>query len=175
MQEENLVFHPDIEGILDVGVIVPSCFENPLKEESARFLQDVLVGRKKALIPISAVLGAYHILTSYLGVSRMSAKDVLSGLLETGSDALYHGISIDLASRSLDYAVAYNVESWDGYLIALARKSGAKVLFSMDEELAESLKKEEGGLVVATNPFTADKVKQYHKFLERKEKATTQK
>ena len=164
MQEENSVY----EGVLDVGIVVPSCFENPLKEESVAFLEEVLLMKRKALLPTSAVLGAYHIVTSYLGVGRMSARSVLSELLRTQSEVLYPSIGPDLASAALDYALAYGVESWDGYLIALARKFGAKVLFSMDEELGESLKlQKEADLPSVVNPFTARKVREYHNFLKR--------
>ena len=165
MQKES----SDYEGVIDVGVLVPSCFENPLKEESVNFLQDVLLGRRRALLPISAVMGAYHIVTNYLGVSRVSAKNVLSELLRTRSEALYPEIGMDLASTALDYAAVYGIESWDGYLVALARKFGAKVVFSMDEEMGESLKEqEEAGFPVVVNPFTMTKVREYHKFLEKR-------
>src|SRR5208283_2160471 len=170
MQEESLEYDQrDVEGVVDVGIVVPSCFENPLKEESVNFLQDVLLGRKKAILPVSAVIGTYHIVTSYLGVSRVSAKSVLSELLKTRSEALYPEIGTDLASAALDYAAMYGIESWDGYLVALARKFGAKVVFSMDEELGESLKrKREAGFPVVVNPFATRKVGEYHKFLEKK-------
>ncbi|MGI0080414.1 MAG: hypothetical protein ACRECH_12420 [Nitrososphaerales archaeon] len=162
MHEESLGFQ-QFEGVPDVGVIVPSCFENPLKEQSVNFVHDVLLGRRKALLPVSAIIGAYHIVTSYLGASRVSVKGVLSELLKTRSGALYHEISTDLASIALDYAAARRIESWDGYLVALARKFDANLLFSMDEELGDTLDGE--GLIVV-NPFAADKVRQYHKFLE---------
>ncbi|MGI0081497.1 MAG: hypothetical protein ACRECH_17995, partial [Nitrososphaerales archaeon] len=45
----------------------------------------------------------------------------------------------DLASIALDYAAAHRIESWDGYLVAMARKFDAKLLFSMDEELGDIL------------------------------------
>ncbi len=110
MQEENLGSR-HTEGIVDVSVIVPSCFENPLKEESISFLQDVLHEVRGALIPTSAIVGAYHIVTSYLGVSCVSAKSVLEELSKTDSPMLYPEITIDLASSALEYAIAHNIES----------------------------------------------------------------
>jgi len=44
MQEEN---SGSVEGVLDVSVIVPICFENPLKEENVEFLKEVLLGKRK--------------------------------------------------------------------------------------------------------------------------------
>ena len=62
MQEESSVY----EGVLDVSILVPVCFSNPLTEDSINFLQDVLLLRRKALLPVTAVVGAYHIATNYL-------------------------------------------------------------------------------------------------------------
>jgi len=170
MQEESLESdRREIEGVVDVGVLVPSCFGNPLKEESVNFVQAVLLEKKKALIPVTAVIGAYHIVTSYLGVSRVSAKSVLSDLLKTRSEALYPEIETDIASAALDYAAMYRIESWDGYLVALAQKFGAKIVYSMDEELGERLKEQKAaGFPIVMNPFTTRKVVEYHKFLEKK-------
>lgn len=165
MQEESSAY--DIEGVVDVGIVVPLCFENPLREDSVSFIHDVLLGSRKALIPITAVIGAYHIATNYLGVPRLSAKNVLSELLMTRSEAFYSEIGRDIASMALDYAAVYGIESWDGYLVALTRKLGLRVVFSMDEDLGEILKKEkEIGLPAVVNPFTRKKVLEYHKFLE---------
>lgn len=87
----------------------------------------------------------------------------------TGSNSLYAEIDAGLASTALDYAAVYGIESWDGYLIAIAKKFGARVVYSMDEVLTVRLKEQkEGGLPVVLNPFTTRKVGEYHKFLERK-------
>ena len=165
MQEESSGY----EGVVDVGVLVPPCFDNPLKEESVDFLRNVLLARVRAIIPVSVVVEAYHVVTNYLGISRLSARSVLLNLLKTESRAFYPEIDTDLASTALDYATTYRVESWDGYLIALARKFGARVIFSLDEELGETLKlQKEPELPNVVNPFTASKVREYHKFLEKR-------
>ena len=112
MQEESLEYDQQgIEGVVDVGIVAPSCFDNPLREERVKFLRAVL----------------------------------------------------------LDYAAVYDIESWDGYLIAIAKKFGARVVYSMDHVLSERLKEQkEAGLTVVVNPFTTRKVGEYHKFLEKK-------
>ena len=165
MLEESLVY----EGIVDVGILVPSCFDNPLREESVNFLNDALLLQRKVLLPVTAVIGAYHIATNYLKVSRVSAKSVFSDLLKTRSEALYTELMPDIAAAALDYTATYNIESWDGYLMAVARRFGAKIVFSMDEELGETIKsRKEVGLPAVVNPFTTSKVREYHKFLEKK-------
>jgi predicted nucleic acid-binding protein len=164
MQEESSGY----EGVIDVGVLVPCCFENPLKQESIDFLQETLLEKRRVLLPVSAVIGAYHIATNYLGVSRVSAKMVFTELLRTGSKALYQEIGSDLASNALDYSATLSVDPWDGYVVALATKFGANVVFSLDQELGEHLKEQkEVGLPVVVNPFRAKKVREYHRFLDK--------
>jgi hypothetical protein len=69
--EENLAY---AEGIVDVGAIVQSYFENPLKEQSISLLADAISRRRRLVIPVTEIIGAYHIATKYLGVPRLAAK-----------------------------------------------------------------------------------------------------
>ena len=151
--------YPD--GVVDVGIIVPTCFENPLKEHSTAFLADVLNQRKKAAIPVTAIIGAYHVATRYLRVPRMTVKKTLGGILRTGSPALYGHVSSQTAQDALDYASTYGIEAWDGYLISLARSLRSTVVFSLDEELHKVRE------ITLVNPFPREDVKRYHDFLEK--------
>ena len=64
MADEKVQFGKDrVEGVVDVGLIVISHFENPAKGVALEFLSDVLKWRKKCIIPVSTILGAYHVLT----------------------------------------------------------------------------------------------------------------
>ena len=150
------------EGVVDVSIIIPSCFENPLKAHSIDLLADVLTQNKRAIIPVSALLGAYHIATRYIRVPRMTVKKIFEGILRSGSPALYPHIIPQTALDALDYASTYNIESWDGYLISLARGLGSTVVFSLDKELARVRE------ITVVNPFPQDEVERYHKFLESK-------
>jgi predicted nucleic acid-binding protein len=156
---ESLAY-PD--GVVDVGIIVPSCFENPLKEQSTVFLADVLSQSRRAAIPVTSVIGAYHIATRYLRVPRMTVKKVLWGILGTGSPALYGQVSPQTAKDALDYASIYGIESWDGYLISLARSLRSTVVFSLDEELKKVRE------ITPVNPFPKQEVELYHEFLKEK-------
>ena len=159
MQEENSACP---EGIVDVSIVVPSCFENPLKNHSITFLSEVLKQEKRALIPVSAILGAYHITTRYLRVPRMTAKKILEGILKSDSSALYPNISTHIAIDALDYASTYNIESWDGYLISLARSVGTTVIYSLDRELSKVKE------AIIVNPFPQNAVERYHRYLNSK-------
>ena len=147
------------EGVLDVSILVPACFENPLKEHSVDFISQVLTREKPVALPVSAILGAYHITTRYLGVPKIAAKRVLEGILRTESPSLYPSISPKTALDALDYALAYNVESWDGYLISLTRNLGSTIIYTLDEELSKVRE------ITVVNPFPGDAVKQYHSYL----------
>lgn len=155
--EENLA---SVEGVADVSVIVPICFNNPLRQHAVDLLSDILSQRRRAIIPVTSVIGAYHIATRYLKTSRLIVKKILGGLLRTRSPSLYSHVAIELAVDALDYATVYNIESWDGYLISLARSSGAAVIYSLDKELSKIKE------VTVINPFPEEKVREYHNFVK---------
>ncbi|MDJ0270530.1 MAG: hypothetical protein NXY59_08295 [Aigarchaeota archaeon] len=150
------------EGVVDVSIIVPTCFENPLKERSINFLSEVLLQKRRVALPVTAVIGAYHIATRYLRIPKLSVKKVMQGILTTRSPALYPRVTPEIAEDALDYAAAYNIESWDGYLVSLTRSLGSTIIYSLDAELSKVKE------ITVVNPFPQEKVKQYHRFLEKK-------
>ena len=156
--DESLVYP---EGVADVSIIIVVCFENPLREQGISFLSDVLAQKRRVIIPISAIICAYHIATTYLKASKIPVKKVLDGILATRSPALYPQITTDLASSALEYAAYYKIESWDGYLISLAKSLGTSTLYSMDKQLSKIKE------INVINPFPEETVKKYHEFLKK--------
>ncbi len=156
MLGESLV---QVNGVVDVSIVVPICFENPLRRFAVEFIARVLELEEKALIPVTAVLGAYHIATRYLKTPRRLVKKILTGLLETRSPALYPQIPIRLAAEALDIASSYRIESWDAYLVALARSHNARYIYTLDkgfERIPE---------IMARNPFPEKLTRQYHEYV----------
>ena len=80
--------------------------------------------------------------------------------LNTKSRAFYADILITTAIDAIDYAAVYNIESWDGYLVSLARKFGTKIIYSIDKRIQ---KVEE---ILVVNPIPEDSMKEYHKFIK---------
>ncbi|MEM3078497.1 MAG: PIN domain-containing protein [Nitrososphaerales archaeon] len=150
-----------IEGVMDTGLIVVAHFKNPAREGAFNFLKDALAWRKRILIPVSAILGAYHIMTEYLGINETLACKALTKTLETKSLAFYKDISVDSALDALTYALAYKIESWDGYIIHLAKVHGAPIVYSFDRELARRVKE-----VTVLNPIPANVFEKYNKWME---------
>lgn len=153
-------YHPD--GIVDVSIIVVSLFRNPLEEEAVKFLTDVLLRKRRAAIPITAVLGAFHIATRYLKLPMVSVKEKLVKMLETESPAFYPHVSLRDAINAIEYAVLYEIHSWDGHTIELAKNIGNNIVYTLDREL-ERVKD-----IVVVNPFPKDLVKRYHDYIERR-------
>jgi len=149
-----------INGIVDVSILVIAHFDNPAKIHALKFLRSVLKLDIRALIPTTAFIGAYHILTNYLKVPRKLARDALIFTLNTKSRAFYEDILITTAIDAIDYAAVYNIESWDGYLVSLARKFGTKIIYSIDKRIQ---KVEE---ILVVNPIPEDSMKEYHKFIK---------
>ncbi|MEM1558424.1 MAG: PIN domain-containing protein [Candidatus Bathyarchaeia archaeon] len=152
-----------IEGIVDTGIIVIAHFKNPARDEAFNFLKDVLLWRRRALIPVTTIMGAYHIMTEYLGVDRTSVYKALRKTLETRSPAFYGDVSVDSALDSLTYALAYKIESWDGYIVHLAKAHKASIIYSIDEDLARKVKE-----VNVINPIPADVFGEYNEWIKEK-------
>jgi len=149
-----------IEAVADVSVILPVCFQNPLKKLAVEFIREALMLEKKIVLPITAILGAYHIATRYIKASRHDVKKILVELLQTRSPALYPHINVDVAVDSLDIASIYNIESWDGYIISLAKTLRAKTIFTLDKKMRKA-----AGIRVET-PFPNHAVKEYHEYIK---------
>jgi predicted nucleic acid-binding protein len=60
----------------------------------------------------------------------------------------------------LEYALAYKIESWDGYIVSLAKNHGAVIIYSIDGELAKRVKD-----VEVINPIPGDVMRKYHDFV----------
>jgi len=91
----------------------------------------------------------------------MTVKKVLTGILRTGSPAIYEHVSPQTAQDALDYASTYLIESWDAYIISLARSLRSTVVFSLDEELRKVRE------ITLVNPFPREEVERYHDYLEK--------
>jgi len=157
MSKEN---SGSINGVVDVSIIVVSHFENPIKIHALNFLKKVLSFKIRAVIPTTAFIGAYHILTNYLKVPRKIAGDSLRRTLSIKSKAIYEDISRNDAIEAIEYAIIYKIESWDGYLISLAKKLGSNIIYTLDKKLS---KVEE---IIVVNPIPKDDLIKYHKFIK---------
>jgi len=115
----------------------------------------------KALIPTTAFIGAYHILTNYLKVPRKDARDALILTLSTKPKVIYEDVSIIDAINAIEYAAIYKIESWDGYIVSLAKKFGARTIYTIDKRLR---KVDE---IFAVNPIPEDVIRKYHEFIKK--------
>ncbi len=126
-----------IEGVVDTGIVVLAHFDNPARAEAARFFLSVLRWERRCLIPVTAMIGAYHVMTRYLGVDEEAARRALTLSLETRSPAFYEDVDIETAMNALRLAATLGVESWDGYLLQLALMFDAPIIYSIDKTLAK--------------------------------------
>lgn len=154
------------EGAIDAGIVAIAHFSNPAREAAFQFLKEALRWERKCLIPVTAVLGAYHIMTRYLGVEEVPACRALTKTLETRSPAFHEDIGVDSAIDSLTYALSYRIESWDGYIIYLAKRFRAPILYSADQELARKIRE-----LRAINPIPPDAFAEYNRWLSERFKA----
>jgi len=102
-------------------------------------------------------------MTEYLGVEEVSAYKALTRTLETRSPALHPDLSIDQTIDALTYANGYHVESWDGYIIALAKEVNAPLIYSIDENLSTKLKE-----IHVINPIPREEYDSYNQWLRQR-------
>lgn len=150
-----------IEGIIDTGIIAIGHFENPANKSVVDFLSNILKWKKKCKIPTSSFLGAYHIMTEYIGVDRVAAHRALTRTLEVRSPAFHEDISIELTVDALTNANGYRIESWDGYIVALSRLYNSPIIYSIDKELMRKVKE-----VRVINPLPEEEFNKYNKWLK---------
>ena len=58
MTESMLCVKSDLEGIVDVGIVVIAHFRNPARKYAAQFLRDALTLKKRIVVPLIVYIGA---------------------------------------------------------------------------------------------------------------------
>jgi predicted nucleic acid-binding protein len=147
-------------GVVDVGIVLVSLFDNPLRHHALDFLEEVLSRKNQAAIPNTAFLGAYHIATRYLRCPRDLIAREIKETLALASPAFLEDIPPEAVQEAVDVAMAHGLESWDGYLVSLARRSGTPVIYSLDRGFE---KVPDVSLVV---PFPRKTVRAYHRWVK---------
>lgn len=150
-----------LEGVVDVGIIVLAHFRNPARRHAAHLLQDALTLKRRVIVPLSAYLGAYAIMTKYLRLRRDRVAKALLETLSLESLAFYENIPRTVTEKAIAAASELNISSWDGYLIDLAKELKIARIYSTDEELTDKVKE-----VDVINPIPENLMKEYHKFVE---------
>lgn len=146
-------------GVVDVSIVLVSLFNNPLRSGAIEFMGEVLSRKNLAAIPTSAFLGAYHIATRYLRCPKDLIAKEIKETLNLASPAFVEDISIDAVQEAVDIAMAHDIESWDGCLVAMARSFKAPVIYSLDEGFRKIL---DVSLII---PFSMEKVEKYHNWV----------
>jgi predicted nucleic acid-binding protein len=163
MSEINLDYSSmHVDGIADVGIIVTAHYDNPIQEKMIEFIEEVINEKKNVIFPLSAFIGAYHILTRYLRVSRYQAKTALKTTLELETPIFYPRIDTGIVINALDIASVYNIESWDGYILELANLFKTTYIYTIDKKLQKIQDFE------ILCPVTEDDLKTYHSWLTNK-------
>jgi predicted nucleic acid-binding protein len=148
-------------GVVDVGIVLVSFFDNPLREDALEFMSEVLSRKNLAAIPTSTFLGAYHIATRYLHCPKDLIAREIKETLSLSSPAFVEDISIETVMEAIDVALAHNLESWDGYLVSLARSFKAPIIYSLDENFK---KVPDVSLLI---PFPKEKIQKYHRWVRK--------
>ncbi|MGQ9543671.1 MAG: type II toxin-antitoxin system VapC family toxin [Candidatus Bathyarchaeia archaeon] len=151
------------EAPVDVGIVVLAHFKNPARKQAAQLLLEALTLKKHVLIPISTYLGAYVIMTRYLKLRGAGVAKALLKTLSTESPAFYEAIPKTVAEKAIASTAEFNISSWDGYLIELAKELEINKIYTIDEELAIKVKD-----IKVENPIPENVMREYHQYIKEK-------
>lgn len=151
------------EAAVDVGIVVLAHFRNPARSYAAQLLLDALTLKKRILIPVSAYLGAYVIMTRYLKLRGDRVARALLKTLSVESPAFYESLNKTVAEKALASASELNISSWDSYLIEVAKELGIKKIYTIDEELKRKIRD-----IEVENPIPQNVMKEYHQYIREK-------
>jgi len=115
-------------ALIDVGIIVLA-FEknNPVRRKYLEIIEKSVRGEIEAYIPYTVILGAYHVLVVRFKVDPNEASKLLKTFMDSKKIKWIADIDRSITLRSLELASELRIESWDGYILALAEKYNIKV------------------------------------------------
>jgi len=155
-----------VKAILDVGIIVLAIEKNnPVRSKYLGILEDCIKGRIVSYIPLTVILGAYHVLVKVFKADRNITRNKLLSLMQAKKIRWIPEISSNVTKRAIEYASVYDFESWDGYLLALMRDFDIPVIYTIDEDFQRVNDIEVEGLL---NQEEKDKLNAYINALKKK-------
>ena len=146
-----------IEGIIDVGILVLSHCENPAETDMLSFLTKALKKQIIAIIPYSAFLGAYHIMTNYLKTDRVETANRLITTAMISRDIFHQTINSEHIKYALENAAQLRIDSWDGYLLSLMNQFQTNIIYSIDKKLEK--------ICNVINPISDKIMEKYYEWL----------
>lgn len=120
--------------LFDVGVIALAHAETPVSEPALEYVREAIHGDLDAVVPYAAVVGAHHVLRGVYRISRETATTLLSNFLDARR-IQWHGTLSEAEIRSaLVIAGENNIDGWDGYYAAVARRAGVSRVLTLDTD-----------------------------------------
>ena len=146
------------KALIDVGILVLGLEKNnPLRQKYLEIIEKCVKGKIEAYIPYTVILGTYHVLTTRFKVDSSDALDILKTFMGSRKIKWISDMDHVVVLRSLETASKLRVESWDGYILALAKRYGIQIIYSIDTDLAKEEGIEVHGLPTAGEKSILDK------------------
>ena len=153
------------DSIADVGPIALAIVRNPAQEEALEWLNRVLKGEIKCVIPLTTIMGAFIVAVHYLGAKPKEVAHRLELLVGVGKALWYADISVDRVKKSMRIASLYSIDSWDSYLVSIMRDLNLTIVYTTD---VRNFEKIEG--IKPVNPIPAKKFQELQEWLKSKAK-----
>lgn len=120
--------------LFDVGVIALAHAGTPVSEPALEYVREAIHGDLDAVVPYAAVIGAHHILRGVYRISRKTATELLSNVLDARRIHWHGTLSESEVRSALSVAGENNIDGWDGYYATVARKTGVSTVVTLDTD-----------------------------------------
>ncbi len=155
------------KAIADVGPIALAIVENPAQNDALKWLNKVLKGEIRCVIPLSSIMGAFIVAVHYLRARPDDVADKLYSLVGIGEALWFSDLSLNRVRRSMRIAKNYLIDSWDAYLVTIMHDLGLRIVYTTD--VNDFAKIEE---IEPINPITEEKFAKLQKWLESRKQYT---
>ncbi|MFQ6120763.1 MAG: type II toxin-antitoxin system VapC family toxin, partial [Methanosarcinales archaeon] len=95
------------------------------------------------------------------GIDSKKASDLLLNLMDSKRIIWWDKISKNIVETGLNYASEYNIDSWDGYLLAIMKQNGIDTIYTIDKDF-ENIRG-----ITMINPIPKNVMGELSKFLEK--------
>ena len=149
------------EAIADVGPIALAVVENPAQADALDWLNKVLKGEIRCVIPLSSIMGAFIIAVHYLRARPDDVADRLYSLAGIGEALWFSDLSLNRVKRSMNIARNYLIDSWDAYLVTIMHDLRLRIVYTTDVNNFAKIKG-----IEPINPITEEKFIELQRWLK---------
>ena len=105
-----------------------------MRDSALEIVRAAIAGDIDAVVPYPVIVGAHHVLTTYLGCSNAVASRRLQNFMDAKRIHWYDKMPEDVVRGGLFQSSEKNVDGWDGYYAQVAIDEGVNTVLTIDDD-----------------------------------------